>query len=169
LAAALKQTCWGKQMRNRAFVAALFVWFVCAAAAGAGPLDDMSGYWSGSGTVVLSNGNTEHVKCAVTYRVGEGGLHVRQSMRCAAADYNINASAELSVRGTQVSGNWEERTYSAVGQVTGRYSGSAMNLSIQGANFTAAMNLSLSSCKQSISIQPKGLDVTRISISLAKC
>jgi hypothetical protein len=154
---------------GRRAVAALSLWALCAAAAGAGPIEDLAGYWSGSGTVVLSNGNTEQVKCAVTYRVAEGGAHVHQNMRCAAADYNINASAELSVRGAQVSGNWEEKTYAAVGQVSGRYSGNAMNLSIQGVNFTAAMNLSLSNCKQSITIQPRGLDVTHISISLAKC
>ena len=42
-------------------------------------------------------------------------------------------------------------------------------LSIQGANFTAAMNVALSNCKQTISITPQGLDVTRISIGLGKC
>jgi hypothetical protein len=31
------------------------------------------------------------------------------------------------------------------------------------------MNLTLSSCKQSINITPKGLDVTRINMSLTKC
>jgi hypothetical protein len=41
-------------------------------------------------------------------------------------------------------------------------------LSIQGANFSAAMNVTLSSCKQSLSITPQGLDVARVSISLAK-
>ena len=157
-------------MFRRAIVASLGAGAaVCAATAMAGPIDEMSGYWSGSGTVLLSNGNTERVKCAVTYKIDESGQHVRQSMRCAAADYHINASAELSVRGAQVSGSWEEKTYSAVGQVSGRYSDSAMSLSIEGANFTATMNLSLSTCKQSISISPKGLDVRRISITLAKC
>ena len=67
--------------------------------------------------------------------------------------------------GNQVTGSWEEKTYSAKGEVTGRYSGEGFVLSIQGANFTAAMNVALSSCKQSISITPKGLDVTNVTIS----
>jgi len=139
------------------------------ATATASPIDDMSGYWSGSGSVVLANGNTERVKCVVTYKIGEGGNQIKQSMRCASADYNINASADLNVKGAQVTGSWEEKTYSAVGEVSGRYSGSSLVLSIKGANFTASMNLTLSSCKQSISIVPQGLEVTRISIGLAKC
>src|SRR6185295_16669742 len=32
----------------------------------AAPIEDLSGYWSGSGSVTLSNGRTESVKCAVT-------------------------------------------------------------------------------------------------------
>ena len=90
-------------------------------------------------------------------------------MRCASADYSINATAELRVKGSQVSGSWEEKTYSAVGQVTGRYTGNAFVLSIQGANFTAAINVTLANCKQTINITPQGLEVNRISIGLAKC
>jgi hypothetical protein len=90
-------------------------------------------------------------------------------MRCASADYSINALADLQIKGSQVSGSWEEKTYSATGQVTGRYTGSAFVLSIEGANFTAAMNVSVSDCKQSISIAPKGLEVSKISIGLGKC
>jgi hypothetical protein len=157
-------------MSKVAVPAALGIWLSCVAcAAAAGPIEDSSGYWSGGGSVTLANGNTERVKCAVTYKVSDDASQIRQSMRCASADYSINASADLRVRGQQVSGNWEEKTYSATGEVSGRYTGSAFVLSIQGANFSAAMNVSLSNCKQSINITPQGLDVNRISIGLAKC
>ena len=142
---------------------------ILAARAEAGPIEDMAGYWTGAGTVVLKGGDTERVKCAVLYKVGAGGTRIRQTLRCASADYNINGAAELRVQGAQVSGSWEEKTYSATGEVSGRYSGSSFSLSIQGASFTAAMNVGLSSCKQSITITPKGLDVRRISMNLAKC
>jgi hypothetical protein len=137
--------------------------------AAANPIGEMAGYWTGAGSVTLSSGNTERVKCAVIYKVSEDVGQIRQSIRCASTDYSINATAELRVKGEQVSGNWEEKTYSATGEVSGRYTGESLVLSIQGANFTAAMNVSLSACKQSISIAPKGLDVDRISIGLAKC
>ena len=61
----------------------------------------------------------------VVYKVGGGGTQVKQTMRCASADYTINAAAELRVNGAQVSGNWEEKTYSATGEVAGRYTGSS--------------------------------------------
>ena len=137
--------------------------------AAAGPIEDLSGYWTGAGTVLLTNGSTERVKCAVIYKVGGSGTQIIQTMRCASADYNINAAAELRVNGAQVSGNWEEKTYSATGDVSGRYTGSSFVLSIKGQNFTAGMNVGLSSCKQSINITPQGLEVRRISMNLAKC
>jgi hypothetical protein len=154
-------------MRKLAALAGLAVALVATAAA-AGPIEDLDGYWSGGGTVVLSDGK-EHVKCAVRYKVGQGGTQVRQTLRCASADYSINGTAEFSIKGAQVDGTWEEKTYSASGQISGRYTGSSLVLSIKGANFSAAMTVGLSACKQSITIQPRGLDVRRISMSLAKC
>jgi hypothetical protein len=135
----------------------------------ASPIEDLTGYWTGAGAVTLNSGNVERVKCAVTYKVSDGGSQIRQSMRCASADYSINSSADLKVKGTQVSGNWEEKTYSAIGEISGRYTGEAFSLAIRGANFTAAMTLNLSNCKQTISILPEGLEVKRISIALGKC
>jgi hypothetical protein len=158
-------------MRTIAAASCLVLCMVAWPAA-ANPIGDMAGYWTGAGSVTLTSGNTERVKCAVVYKVSDDGGQIRQSIRCASTDYSINATAELRVKGEHVSGNWEEKTYSATGEVSGRYTGESLVLSIQGANFTAAMNvslLSLSACKQSISIAPKGLDVNRISIGLAKC
>ena len=137
--------------------------------AGAGPIEDLVGYWSGTGTITLADKEHERVKCVAVYRVSEGGTEIRQTLRCATADYNINAKAALTVKGNQVEGTWEEQTYSATGKVTGRYTGSNFNLSIQGANFSAGIEMGLSSCRQSIQIRPKGLEIRRISMSLSKC
>jgi hypothetical protein len=140
---------------------------LCSWTAVADPIVDLTGYWSGNGSIALTNGKTERVKCNVLYKA-DGGTQIRQTMRCASADYSIHALAELRLRGGQVSGTWEEKTYAAKGDVSGRFGGDSFSLSIQGASFSAAMNVTLSNCKQSLSITPQGLDVTRVSINLAK-
>lgn len=153
-----------------ALPAVLGLWLIPGPVLGparADPIRDLSGYWSGNGSIALANGKTERVKCNVIYRA-EGTTQIRQTMRCASADYSINALAELRLKGGQVSGTWEEKTYAAKGDVTGRFGGDGFTLSIQGKTFSAAMNLVLSTCKQSLSITPQGLEVTRVSISLAK-
>lgn len=130
-------------------------------------LEAYAGYWSGLGTVVMSSGTTEQVKCVAVYRVA--GEQLRQNLRCASASYSINGSAEVAVKGNQVSGSWEEKTYSAVGKINGRMVGDGMSLKIESPNFGASMVISLTGCKQAIAIQPEGLDVSRISIAIAKC
>lgn len=135
----------------------------------ASPIEALAGYWSGTGSVSLNSGKVERVKCAVTYKISDGGAQIKQSMRCASQDYTINSAADLRVHGGNVTGSWEERTYSATGQVTGRLSGNNFSLNIKGGNFTAAMSLNTSECKQQISITPQGLEVNRITIGLAKC
>jgi hypothetical protein len=136
-------------------------------AASADPIGDLAGFWSGNGAVTLASGNTERVKCQVFYK--SDGSQLKQTLRCASADYTINSTAELQVKGGQVTGSWEEKTYAAKGDVTGRYSGENFALMIKGASFTATMNVTLSACKQSINITPKGLEVTKVTIALAKC
>jgi hypothetical protein len=150
------------------FISIILFGAMCSWAALAEPIADLAGFWSGNGAVTLASGNTERVKCQVFYKT-ENTSQLRQTLRCASADYTINATADLQVKGGQVTGSWEEKTYAAKGEVTGRYSGESFVLMIKGANFTASMNMALSACKQSINITPKGLDVTKVTIGLAKC
>ena len=60
--------------------------FLTAVDASAGPLEDLVGYWTGTGTVTMQAGPKEQVKCAVIYKLGGGGSELKQTMRCASAD-----------------------------------------------------------------------------------
>ena len=133
-----------------------------------GSIEDLDGYWSGGGTVVFSEG-AERVKCAVRYKVGQGGTQIRQTLRCASADYSINGTAEFSVRGAQVDGNWEEKTYSATGQISGRLHGQQPRPVDQGREFHGGDDHRPLHLQAVDHHPPQGLDVRRISMSLAKC
>ncbi len=133
----------------------------------ADPLGELPGRWSGSGSIRMANGTTESVKCVATYFVS--GSNITQNLRCASPGYKIDTKASLAVRGGQVTGSWEERQYAQAGAVTGRMTSSGFNLTISGAQFTASLHLTSTACKQSLSITPKGFDISRISAGLAKC
>lgn len=142
--------------------------FSSVEARAASPLEVLVGYWQGVGKVSMNNGKIERVKCAVSYKAGDNNS-IRQTMRCVSADYAIHALAEFRVSGAAVTGSWEERTYSATGEISGRHAGSTLALNIKGASFTAALNVSTVNCRQTINIAPQGLEVSRISIDLTKC
>jgi hypothetical protein len=131
-------------------------------------LQDWAGYWTGTGKIVLNNGQTEHVKCVATYKVTSSQL--KQNLRCAGQGYSLNGTADLEIAASGgVSGVWTENTYSARGDVTGKATDRGFSLSISGPSFTAVMDASTTACKQSLDIVPKGFDVSRISLGLAKC
>jgi hypothetical protein len=133
----------------------------------ADPLGELPGRWSGNGSIRMTNGATQSVKCVATYFVA--GSNVTQNLRCASPSYKLDTKATLAVRGGHVTGTSEERQYAQTGAVTGRMTSSGFNLQIGGANFTAALQLTSTACKQSLSITPKGFDISRISIGLGKC
>jgi len=135
----------------------------------ANPLAELPGRWSGAGSIRLANGTSESIKCVATYFVSGGGAQVAQNLRCASQSYRIDVKANLVVRGTQVTGSWEERQYAQTGAVSGKVTSNGFNLQIAGARFTAAMQLTSSACRQSISIAPQGFDISRIAIGLGKC
>ncbi|MGE0630306.1 MAG: hypothetical protein AB7O43_21125 [Hyphomicrobiaceae bacterium] len=140
---------------------------VCCASAFATPVENLPGRWAGVGNVQMSNGASEQMRCIVTYRVASG--NVRQNLRCASQGYRIDAIAKLTVANGRVSGDWEERTWSKTGSISGQVIDGGFMLKIAGADFTAAMAVNLSDCRQSISITPQGFDISRISMTLGKC
>jgi hypothetical protein len=131
-------------------------------------LQEMAGYWTGTGKIVLANGNSESVKCVVTYKVT--GAQLKQNVRCAGQGYSLNGTADLIIAPSgAVTGSWTENTYAAKGDVIGKTTDKGFSLAITGPTFTAVMDATTTACKQSLDIVPKGLDVSRISLGLGKC
>jgi hypothetical protein len=133
----------------------------------AAKLDDFAGYWTGGGKVTLNNGSTEQVKCVVTYKTT--GDQLRQNIRCASQGFSFNGTSELQITGNKVTGKWIENTYSATGDVTGKFNDAGFALSISGMTFTATMDVATVGCKQTLDITPKGLEVVKIALGLGKC
>ncbi len=139
------------------------------AGAAADPIGKLPGRWTGWGSVTHQGGAKEQLKCVATYFVENSGKDIRQNLRCASKGYKIDVVGKLKVTSTAVNGSWSERIRSSSGSVSGRVTNKGFNLAIRGADFSAAMTMTTTSCKQSINIAPQGLAVTRIAIGLAKC
>jgi hypothetical protein len=139
-----------------------------ASASAALNLQELAGYWTGTGKIILNNGNVETVKCVVTYKVT--GSQLVQNLRCAGQGYSLNGSADLQIAASgAVTGSWTENTYAVKGDVTGKTTDRGFSLAISGPTFTAVMDATTQACKQSLDIVPKGFDVSRVSLSLGKC
>ena len=106
-----------------------------------GPFLGLSGHWSGAGTVTMTNGVTERIRCKATYAVNATGKAVQQTLRCASDSYRVEISSNVISEGGSLSGSWAEATRGVSGNVSGRASGTAISANVAGAGFTARVDV----------------------------
>jgi hypothetical protein len=133
------------------------------------PFLGLSGHWSGGGTVTMTNGATERLRCKAAYTVNAAGKAIVQTLRCASDSYRVEISSNVISEGGSVSGSWAEATRGVSGNVSGRASGTAISANVAGAGFTARIDVRTHGDRQSVTIRPQGgTDVSAVSIALRK-
>ena len=63
--------------------AALLFSVSASQAQSSGPFAGFEGAWTGTGTVSLSDGSTERIRCKADYKVAGTGLSLKQALHCA--------------------------------------------------------------------------------------
>ena len=79
------------------------------------PFAGFDGNWSGNGTVSLSDGSTERIRCKATYKVNGTGNGLKQSLRCASDSYKFDLSSDVVSEGDEITGNWSETSRNIFG------------------------------------------------------
>lgn len=137
--------------------------------AAGGPFFGLSGYWSGSGTITMTNGSTERIRCKATYAVNGTGRALNQSLRCASDSYRLDITSNVVSEGGAISGSWGEASHNVSGSVSGRANGAEIQANVAGAGFAAFLSVHTRGNSQSVTIRPHGgTDVALVSISLRK-
>jgi hypothetical protein len=133
------------------------------------PFLGLSGYWSGSGTVTMTNGAAERIRCKATYAVNAAGKAVQQTLRCASDSYRLEITSNVIFEGSLLSGSWTEATHSISGSISGRANSSEIMANVSGGGFTAHLDVLTHGDRQSVTIRPDGnADVAAVSIALRK-
>jgi hypothetical protein len=134
-----------------------------------GPFLGLSGHWSGAGTVTLTNGATERLRCKAAYTVNPTGKALQQILRCASDSYKVEISSNVISEGGSLSGSWAEATRGVSGNISGRASGAEIVANVAGAGFAARLDVRIRGDKQSVTIRPQGdTKVSAVSIALRK-
>lgn len=132
------------------------------------PFTGLNGSWSGGGQVRLEGGKTERISCKAYYTPRDGGSGIGISLRCASTSFSINLRSTIASNGGRVTGNWEESTYNASGNVSGRASAGNLAVSINGGGLNGSMSVSFGGSTQQVSINTSGTSLRGVSISLSK-
>ena len=127
-----------------------------------GPFLGLSGHWSGAGTVTLTNGARERLRCKAACAVNATGKAVQQTLRCASDSYRVEISSNVISEGGSLSGSWAEATRGVAGNISGRASGAEIVANVAGAGFTARLDVRTQGERQSVTIRPQGELARRI-------
>jgi hypothetical protein len=155
------------QAVRAAGVGAALMMSVTAGHAQSGPFAGFNGAWSGSGTVSLSDGTTERIRCKADYRVDGSGLALKQTLRCASDSYKFDLSSDVTSQGDRISGNWSEASRNIFGNLQGTAGGGQINVFVQASGFAANLTLRTNGNRQTVQIDSKG-EIRGVNITMVK-
>src|SRR6188472_4064883 len=81
------------------------------------------GSWAGNGSVTLSDGSTERIRCKADYKVNGTGLSLKQNLHCASDSYKFDLTSDVTSNGDRISGNWSEASRNINGNLQGTAGG----------------------------------------------
>jgi hypothetical protein len=155
------------QAIKAAGVGAALLLSVSVGHAQSGPFVGFDGAWSGSGTVALSDGSTEHIRCKADYKVNGTGLALKQSLHCASDSYKFDLTSDVTSQGDRISGNWSEASRNIFGNLQGTAGGGQIDVFVEANGFAANLTLKTTGNKQTVQISSKG-EIRGVNITMVK-
>ena len=158
---------WFGQALKAAGVGAALMLSVSAGYAQSGPFAGFDGAWSGNGTVSLSDGTTERIRCKADYKVYGTGLGLKQNLHCASDSYKFDLSSDVTSQGDRISGYWSEASRNVNGSLQGTAGGGRIEVFVQAAGFAANLILQTNGKRRPVEIRSKG-EIKGVNITMVK-
>jgi hypothetical protein len=158
---------FGPAVKSAAVGAALLLSLSASHAQSSSPFVGFDGAWSGTGTVTLSDGTTERIRCKADYKVNGSGLNLKQNLHCASDSYKFDLSSDVTSQGERISGNWSEASRNIFGNLQGTAGGGQIDVFVEASGFAANLNLRTNGTKQVVQINSKG-EIRGVNITLTK-
>ncbi len=137
-------------------------------AAGHHPFAAVAGTWTGGGTISLTGEIQERLRCRANHTFAQGSSSLSISIRCASDNYKFELTSNVAERRGQLSGQWREASYNVSGSISGRVAGNRITAMANGDSFNAALTVTTSGNRQTVSIVPKATYVTNVQIALTR-
>jgi len=140
-------------LRKAALAAALALPVTAGHAQSIAPFDRLAGQWSGSGTIDLSNGAHESIRCRAAYDALNDQRKLQLNIRCASESFNFDLRANANYSAGAVSGNWSESTRNIGGTISGRADGDRFQVVARSSSFVASLIVITHGGRQSVIIR----------------
>ena len=157
----------GKAIKTAGIGAALMLSVSAGRAQSGGPFAGFDGAWSGTGTVALSDGTTERIRCKADYKVNGTGLGLKQTLRCASDSYKFDLTSDVTSNGGRISGNWGEASRNVFGTLQGTAGGGRIEVFVEANGFAANLILRTNGNRQTVQINSKG-EIKGVNITMVR-
>ena len=145
--------------------------FVASASPGdaASVFSGFEGHWRGGGTVSLTDGSREAIRCRATYALRGDGGSLSVDVNCASDSYRVHIAANVVAQGDAFSGNWQETTRQVGGAVTGRIPAPGeMQASFETMGGGIQLGATVRGRRQALTMRSQGSDIQAVDISLSR-
>lgn len=158
---------FGQAMKAAGVGAALMLSVSAGHAQSTGPFAGFEGAWAGTGTVALSDGSIEHIRCKANYKVNGTGMGLKQKLDCASDSYKFDLTSDVTSNGERISGNWSEASRNIFGNLQGTAGGGQIEVFVEANGFAANLTLRTNGNKQTVQISSKG-EIRGVNITMVK-
>ena len=127
----------------------------------------LAGSWHGTGDLVLEDGTREQLSCRGYYVLKSEGKGLSIASLCSSPKQKFELRSLVSESATGISGQWEERTFHATGQVSGSATGTNINLSFSG-TIEGTISIAFTGKTHSVNVTAAGAGIKGVTISLTR-
>jgi hypothetical protein len=131
------------------------------------PFAGLAGSWTGTGSISLSDGSKERLRCRATYQASAGDARLQQSLRCASDSYRFDLNSDIASVGSAISGTWSEASRGISGSLSGRASSGSISAVVDAPGFSANLSVATRGNRQSFSIVSQG-DIRSVAITMVR-
>ena len=132
------------------------------------PLLALGGSWSGQGSINFNDGTKERIRCRSNYTPDSTGAKLKLELRCASDSYKFELNSNVAYDNGQISGNWNETSRNAAGDISGTATPGRIEVRAVGQTFAAFLNIATRGTSQTVSIKSPGSTMSEVQITLAK-
>ena len=129
-------------------------------------IDGLAGAWAGNGSMKLSEGGRERIRCKASYVVKKPEKSMNFELKCASDAYKMLLSAQIEQDGSTISGNWFESEYRQGGKITGKSSDGLVEARIEGNTVAAFVTIRTKANHQSFALESPGAWASEVSVEL---
>jgi hypothetical protein len=146
---------WRASVPTFAIALLAFTGAVQQASAAAGPFEQFSGTWTGTGKIRVGD-EAERIRCSATYRLN-GSHEINLQLACTSDSYKFDLTGDFSAdESNNISGRWTERSRNVGGAAIGTARSGRFQIHVESSAFSGNLVMVTKNRRQSVAIDTQG-------------